>query len=269
MRGRLYRSALSLLALFLLGIAPEARSAEYTLVIQPILPAKTTKGAYQPLADYLSQQTGETITLVTAFNFFTYWETMKRGGEYDLILDAAHLTDFRIRRMDYRPLVKLPDVVSFSLVTAAETLVFSSDELVGKKIATLGSPSMGAVRLAELFPNPMRQPIIVEVNNSESAVDKLLQGEVSAAIIPSPIVGSYPELNTVTTTEQVPHMALSASPTVPRTVQERIRDALLKASTSPTGRKMLDEVKLAGFVKAEAATYDGFSQLLDGVWGYD
>lgn len=73
--GRLMFAAA--LALFSLHTLP-VRAAEYTLVVQPILPPSQTKKAFEPLAQYLSQATGQQIKLVTALNFLTYWETMKQ-----------------------------------------------------------------------------------------------------------------------------------------------------------------------------------------------
>jgi len=257
-----------LCCLMALLLTPVVRAAEYTLVVQPILPKDDIIRAYTPLAEYLSRQTGEEIRLVTAPNFLGYWERSKQAGEYDLVLDAAHLTAFRIERMNYEPLAKLPDVVSFSLVTGPDMLLFDPDELVGKRLATQGSPSLGAVRLNQMFPNPMRQPIIVEVEDSTLAVHKVFSGDVVAAMIPTPLVQANHGLNTVATTPQVPHMALSASPDVPAEVRDRIRRALLDAQRVPAGQAMLQQVNLPGFEPATVRQYQGYSELLEGLWGY-
>jgi ABC-type phosphate/phosphonate transport system substrate-binding protein len=238
------------------------------MVVQPIMtPAKTAK-AYQPLVDYLRQTTGQDIELVTARNFFTFWESMKKEDTYDLVLSAAHLSDYLIERMEYQPLARLPDQVSFSLVTGQETLIFSPGELIGQKVATMGSPSMGAVKLAELFPNPLRQPVIIEVPNSQAAVEKLQSGKAVAAIIPSPLVQQYPDLNTVSTTELTPHMCITASPEVPAEVQKALTQALTQASKTPKGQAMLKILNLPGFEPATSKLYSGYSRLLEGVWGY-
>jgi ABC-type phosphate/phosphonate transport system substrate-binding protein len=256
-------------ALTNLGAASTAGAAEYTLVVQPVQSPETTATAFQPLADYLSKATGEKIELVTALNFLTYWETMKKGDQYDLILDAAHFTDYRIKRLNYIPLVKVASVVSFSLVTRDDHAVLDTRELIGKRLAVLPSPSMGYVRLNQIFPNPLRQPVIVPVNNAEKAAELVKDGKADAAMIPSPMVGSRPYLYTVQTTAQVPHMALSASPRVPEVVRKAIRDALLSAPKTPAGRKLLANLNLgADFEPATVDVYAGYSRLLTGVYGY-
>jgi ABC-type phosphate/phosphonate transport system substrate-binding protein len=239
-----------------------------TLVVQPIMSPDQTTRAYQPLAQYLSEMTGQDIKLIAARNFFTFWESMKQDGKYDLVLSAAHLTDYLIERRNYHPLAKLPDSVSFSLVTGADTLLFSPDELIGQKIATLGSPSMGAVKLAELFPNPLRQPIIIEVANSQAAVAAVQSGKAVAAIIPSPLVQQYPDLNTIKTTEQTPHMCLTASGEISPELQKSLSKALLDAGKTQKGQAMLKALNLPGFQPATSKQYAGFANLLEGVWGY-
>jgi ABC-type phosphate/phosphonate transport system substrate-binding protein len=249
-------------------LCSHALAAEYHLVVQPIQSPEQTRASYQPLADYLSKATGQQIKLVTARNFVAYWETMKKGDEYDLILDAAHFTDYRIQRMKFKPLAKLKDVVSFALVTHEDNPVLEPMELIGKPIAVLPSPSMGAVRLAQLFPNPLRQPIIVKASDAQDAVDKIKQGKAVGAVIPSPMVGLFPFLYTVQTTKQVPHMALSASPRVPDQVQKDVRDAVLNANKTADGQAMLKALNFEAFEPATAKMYKGYAQLLQGVFGY-
>ncbi len=255
------------LLVLLLVAAQFAQAQSYSLVVQPILTPQQTSKAFTPLTSYLSRATGADIRLVTALNFVTYWETMKKG-DYDLILDAAHFTDFRIKRLGYRVLVRIPDTVSLTLVTAGDLLIFEPEELIGRRFGTLGSPSMPAVRANQLFPNPTRLPVFIDFANATDTVRALLDGEIDGAIIPSPLVQNYPELNTVLTTDPIPHIALSASPQVPAAMANRIREALLTIDRTPAGRRTMEALRLAPFVPATSGSYDGYAQLLDGVWGY-
>lgn len=240
----------------------------YNLVVQPIQSPETTRASFQPLVDYLHAATGADIKLVTARNFVSYWQVMKKGEEYDLVLDAAHFTDYRIERMGYTPLVKISSVVSLSLVTHEDNPVFEARELIGKPVALLSSPSMDAVRLVQLFPNALRQPVIVRVNDSREAAEKIREGKAAGALVPTPMVGAFPFLYTVTTTEQVPHMALSAGPSVPKDLQDKLREALLKTNQTPQGQKLLEALNFEAFEPADAKTYSGYGKLLQGVYGY-
>jgi len=257
-----------IILLLLLLLTPAVQAATYTFVVQPILPPDRTVEAFTPLTDYLSKNTGHTFKLVTALNFLSYWQNMKKGGKYDFILDAAHLTDYRIKRMNYKVLAKRADAVSYTLVTNENADVLEPEELIGKSLATIGSPSLGMLRLEEMFPNPLRQPVIVEVDNSLDSIKSVLEGKVQAAIVPTPLVSGFPELLTVVTTEQVPHIALSAAPNVPAAVQSTVQKLLLDASNSPEGQKMLADINFPSFEPTNASAYKGYAAVLEGVWGY-
>jgi len=243
-------------------------SQELKFAIQPILSAEKTKKVYAPLAEYLTKKIGITIKIVTASNWMSYWETMKKGKEYDIILDAAHFTDFRIKRLGYTVLAKIPNTVSYTLVTNDDDLVLDPKELTGKQIATPGSPSLGGIRLAEMFPNPIRQPIFIETPDSIEAIEKVLKGDVQAAIVPTPLLNKYRDLNPVITTAQVPHIAISVSSRVSKETRAAIKNALIFATDSKEGVEMLDAIQFPEFVNASPTTYAGQGKLLQGVWGY-
>lgn len=248
--------------------ASTAQAATYTFVVQPILPPDKTIAAFTPLTQYLSEKTGHTFKLVTALNFLSYWQNMKKPGKYDFILDAAHLTDYRLKRMNYKVLAKRADAVSYTLVTGEDADVIDPEELIGKSLATIGSPSLGMLRLEEMFPNPLRQPVIVEVDNSLDSIKKVINGKVQAAIVPTPLVGGFPELLTITVTEQVPHTAISAAPNVPADVRSAVKKLLIGADKTPEGQKMLADINFPSFEKTSPAAYEGYAGLLEGVWGY-
>lgn len=253
---------------FLSAISGNSIAEKYTLSVQPILPAKQIKANYLPLSKYLSKKTGHEFTIVSYRDFLTYWIRMKSGKNLHFILDAAHFTDFRIQRKGYQVLVKIPDTVSFTVVTHEDNFIFDMDELVSKRIASMPSPGVGAVRLNEMFPNPLRLPISIQARDSVDAANKVLDGSVDAAIIPSPLVGSFDRLNSVTSTEPVPHMALSVSPEVPEEVAQAVKKALLEAINTPDGKKMLEDLNFASFEDTSPETYAGYADMLDGVFGY-
>lgn len=252
-------------SVFLFG---NVHAEEYSLSIQPILSKDKIITAYQPLADYLTAKTGHTIVIKTYRNFFTYWQKMKRDDSFDLVLDAAHFTDYRIQNNGYTVLVKIPETVSFSLVTHEDFFVFEPEELILKYVATMPSPGLGGIRLYEIFDDPSRLPREVTVHNSNDAVAAIMEGHADAAIIPSPLVGNYDYLNTVLTTESAPHMGLSASPNVPLEVNNRIIKALVNANNTADGKLMLEKVGLSEFVETTKDEYSGYSELLKDVFGY-
>jgi len=237
------------------------------LVVQPIQNEARTREVFTPMAEFISAVTGRPCVLQTYPNFLSYWTKTQQPGSYDLALDAAHFTDYRITNQNFVVLVKQPGDVSFSIVVAQESLVFDPIELVGKDIATLGSPSVGAVRLDQLFTNPSRQPLIVEVDSAQQAMDMVGSGEIMAAIVPTPLVtqrmNTEGDISLVSTTDPLPHIALSAAPTVPIEVRDAIRKAFVEAAETDAGKRMLEATNLPGFEATDNGIYAGHASLLD------
>jgi hypothetical protein len=273
-RGDAWR-ARTLLAAGVMLVVPTplpAASDALVLLVQPILSEGRTREAFQPLADFLTAAAGTPFAIVTRPNFLAYWDTVRRHGAYDLVLDAAHFTDYRIRKMGFRVLAKIPDDVSYTLIVPDGNPVIDPMELVGKTIATLGPPSIGAARLGSMFPNPVRQPAIVEIASAEEGMRLVLNGKVAGAILPTPIVSQQMTraggISVVATTEPIPHIALSAGPKVPIPTQERIRSALLAAHRNADGRRMLAAIGFERLDPATAEIYANHGTILREYWGY-
>lgn len=259
--------------LLLCSVLP-ARSADHDLVlaVQPILDERQTRQAFQPLCDFLARASGRGCTLFTASHFYPYWEAARQGKDFNLVLDAAHFTDYRVQKLGFEVLAKIPDTVSYTLVTRNTDLIIDPTELVGKRVATLGIPSIGAARLNSLYPNPARQPVTVEVHDAERGITMLLERKVDAAILPTPIVSQQmargASINVVLTTDPIPHIALSAAATLDPALREVIRRALIQAHQTSRGQEMLKAIGFERFDAASASIYKGQAELLQQYWGY-
>lgn len=276
--GNIPKSLVSVIISVLLMVAGAPTASAYAdgdkleLAVQPILSEAKTKKAFKPLADYISKITGKQVVVKTMPNFMAYWSTIRLADSYDLILDAAHFTDYRSKKLGYKILAKIPDTVSYSLIVMAENFVFDPAELIGKRIATLGTPSIGAARLNALFPNPMRQPITVEVASAAEGINMLLNKKVFAAMIPTPLVSRTMaqgnDVSVVMVTEPAPHIAISASPKMNAKMVSIIRKGILDAKKTPDGKKMLKEIGFPQFDPANQKIYAGQSKMLQKYWGY-
>lgn len=251
---------------------PVAASNELVLAVQPILDEEQTRKVFQPLCDYLAKATGRACRIFTSPNFYAYWDHVRQSKAFNLVLDAAHFTDYRTQKLGYEVLAKIPDTVSYTLVTRDDNLILDASELVGKRVATLGIPSIGAARLNGLFPNPARQPVPIEVGAAENGIRMLLDDKVFAAILPTPIVSqqmaSGARVSVVLTTDPIPHIALSASSSLDASTRTILRNALLSAHNSENGRKMLKLIGFERFDPANTSVYLDQRKILKEYWGY-
>ncbi|MBE9516432.1 MAG: PhnD/SsuA/transferrin family substrate-binding protein [Proteobacteria bacterium] len=273
--GAIIRRTLFVLTLMTVSLSPtyaSSNSKSLDLYIQPVMDSIKTEQAYQPLAQYLAQLTGQEVNIRTSPNFLSYWSSVTKKKTNALYLDAAHFTAYRARKMGFEVIAKMPDSVSYSIIVRDSEMVFDASELVGRRIASLGAPSIGAARLGNMFPNPSRQPVLVEVFDSQSGIDMLLNNKVYAAIIPTPLVSALMnndgQVNVVTTTMLVPHIALSASPDISKDIVSKIRGALLGAVKTDKGKAMLKGIGFAKFEMASKATYAQQDKILNNYWGY-
>jgi len=259
-----------LATLFLALLTPAAQATgPLVLVVQPINSKATTQAYYGPLAAYLSKRSGRPVVLKPVSNYMSFWGMARREDQFDLALDAAHTTSYRILAHHDHVIAKVKSRVSYSVVTSDDAIILDMEELMGKRIATLPSPGLGGIRLLNMYPNASRQPVLVIVQNAEQAIAKLRKGEVDAAIIPSPMVSEYEGLNVVEVTEQVPAPAFTVSDKVSPQTASALRTVLLQMNRDEEGRQILSAAHISGFETAGDEDYADYHQLLTGVWGYD
>ena len=266
------RAAITLLALCCASAGTRADVSELVLGVAPLLSEAETRAQFQPLCDYLAAVTQLPCRVATRPNFLSYWETIRQGKDFNLVLDEAHFTDYRSQKMRYTVLAKIPDTVTYSLIVPNTTKIIDPARLAGRRIATLGIPSMGAAQLNGLFPKPSKQPIPVEVDNAAEGFALLRENKVAAAILPTPLVREEivrgAPFRVLLSTVPLPHMAVSVAPEVGANLRQSLHRGLLNAHKSDNGRAMLAHLGIERFDPANATVYKGQARILQEYWGY-
>lgn len=267
---RLYRVAL--LALLLVFFPARAEVRGFVLGVAPLLDETATHEQFQPLCDYLTRIVHQPCRVATRPNYLAYWDAMRRGDDYNLILDDAHFTDYRVQKMGYKVIAKIPDSVTFSLAIPQKMKIDDPAKLVGRRIATLGIPSMGAALLNGLFPQPSQQPILIQIDTAREGFDLLRNDKVNAVILPTPLVRDEiahgAPFRVLLSTAPIPHMGFSVAPDIDPATRRALRDALLGANKNDAGRAMLRRLGLERFDPASATVYSGYGRTLQEYWGY-
>lgn len=233
----------------------------FDFAVMPVRSQAKTEELYKPLMAYLSKATGKKIKLKSYNNFVNYWQDM-RTGKFDFALDAAHFVDYRVKTQENQVLVKIKDQVSFSLVSTEANSVIDTDELIGKSIACLPPPSRGNLQIDDFFTHPIRQPRKHEVKKYEEGVELMKAGKVHAAMMPTAMLGGFPDLVVIETTELWPHMGVTASAKVPTKVKAALAKALLSLSRDKKGAAILSKIGFVGFEPADHSVYDGYGKYL-------
>ena len=256
-------------AVALLIAALPVRAAEpLQMAIAPFLPEAELSEAYTPVADYLSRRLGQPVELKLFPNYLSFWEATRGGSEFDIALDAAPVTDFRVQRQDWQVVARFDGEVTQSLVTRDDDLVLSPRELVNKRVAVQPSPSVGALVLYQLFPNPVQQPTLVFEQTNRDVAAAVLEGKARAGVIPTPLVGGYTGLYPVVTTEPLPFLGFSVSPDMNERTRKALQQALLSFPETEEGQRILEEQSLTDIVPATNRYYAGNAELLVGTYGY-
>lgn len=262
-----FQSGYLFVFLLLMLLVGTSKANELTLAVNLGMTAEQAAEKYKPLVRYLGQVTGQRIKLQTSANMLAHWEMMRREG-YDLVLDNPAFTAYRAAKMDYTVIGKLPDVLSFTLVTHVDEMMFEPDEMIGRGVATQASPAMTALRLVEIYSNPMRQPSLIRVNTHTEALELVMKGKATGAMVPTGMIAGYQELNPVYTTEQTPAPGISVSARVGPELRDKIHQGLLDAHKSPSGRAMLNALNVPNIENANNAIYAGMEHMLEGLHGY-
>lgn len=228
---------------------------------------------YAPLAQYLSQVTGQKFVYEYPQNWLTYAHNMQQN-RYDILFDGPHFVSWRIHHLQAVPLVKLPQPhIWLILRKAGDHSLTNVSSLAGRLVCAPAPPNFGALVLVSMFPDPLSQPVFVQTKGWKAGYDGVLSGKCAATIVPDT---NYKLFDPSGTHEKIlyqhapyPNQAITASARIPRALRNRIRAALL----SPQGEAVLAGLrrryaKGRDFVVAHRAEYAGVDSILKGVWGF-
>jgi ABC-type phosphate/phosphonate transport system substrate-binding protein len=221
-----------------LSIFAATAQAEYVLSAPPRETPAQGQRMYGRLAEFLTGVLGKPVVYEHPGDWNTYARNM-REGRYDILFDAPHFAAWRLEKQGAQPLVKLPGVINFVLVThVAETGLNGPADLVGRQVCLLPSPSLGAVSAYAMYPNPVQQPEFVAMNGSwVDVADAVARGDCKAGVVRK---NDYQNLISAETrgvikvvgeTRELTNQGITVSDRVP-TVD---RDEMLIALTGPAG----------------------------------
>lgn len=246
--------------------------ADLILSAPPRESVEAGKKLYEPLAESLSQLTGEKVIYQHPENWHNYQKRLQ-NDEFDIVFDGPHFAAWRMSSLKAKPLVRLPGNLRFVLVVMEEDRKITEPKhLVGKTVCTLPSPNLGALTLYSMYPNPVLQPEFRQVSGGFKQVTKeLLAGKCRGAILRSSFF--YKKLpdnerdSILVIKESAP--IINQGITVSTRVGQESQSKMLKALTTSKGkqamRPILDRFSAEAntFIPARDEEYVGKNLLYD------
>lgn len=247
----------------------QANAATYRLTVEPNYPPAQAQEVYKPLLNYLSRSTGQTFVLKIAPNYHVHWRDMRNKAKVDFTFEEAHFSEYRIKRQRMIPLVRVVEPTKYTLLISDEMAAGGAEGLIGHRITSMSSPSLGYLLLGEIYRNPIAQPEIKSfAANLKDGVEMIFAGESDGAMVPSYIADQYSNLQPALVTREMPGRTLSAHETVPVDVRNKVRSAMLKLHLDNNLFDVISELGTAKFIPTSVAAYAGSEKVLSAAYGY-
>ncbi len=264
--GIALRAALLVATLLL---ASRAQAEDFTLLVEPSYPVDQAEEVYKPLVDYLSRTTGHKFKLVVPRNYHFHWRDLRQNAAVDFTYEEAHFIDYRVKRFGFEPLVKRTTPSAYVVLADEQFAEAGLAGLVGRRIISMPSPSLGFAMLAEMYTNPVSQPDFrSEASSWRDGVEMVFAGDAEAAMVPDYIASQYPNLVELRKSRAFPGTAVAAGPNVSAEVKQAVRDAMLALHGDPDAYSTLAELGATQYEPATAADFDGYDKMLSGFFGY-
>ena len=256
-----------------MAVSNAAARADLVLSAPPRESAAAGEKLYGPLAEYLSQVSGEKVTYRYPDNWGIYQALMTKG-EYDLVFDGPHFVSWRIARSRHAPLAALTGKLGFVVIVQQDDNQRKKvSDLAGKQVCGHSPPNLATLTLYDQFPNPSRQPRLVETQGFDAAYQGLLSGKCVGTVLPTEIHkrldGAGSRTRILYSSEAFPNQALTAGPRVTEAVRNRIKQALLSEAGQTTSRPVAAKFGASEFIAVSAGDYKGYDNLLRNVWGFE
>lgn len=231
------------------------------------------RAKYEPIAQYLSKVLKRNVVYKHPGTWGVYRTKMLRG-DYDIIFDGPHFNSYRAEKLNHNILAKVPIKHEFVVIVNKKNGRYKKmDQLAGRTFCAHAPPNLGTLTLLSQFPNPSRQPSIINTKGWDKIYKGVVDGKCTAGILPLANLRKLDrngrQMKIVFRHHAMPNQAFSAGPRLNSHEQRKIAHALIsREATIPTAK--LREAYGVGkqFKPANNKEYAGISNYLKNEWGY-
>lgn len=241
--------------------------AEYVFSAPPRESLQKGISVYKPIADFLTQATGEQFSYFHPETWTEYSAKM-HAEKFDLVFDGPHFVDWRVNNIGHTVMLKLPKIGRWTLITRKDDLSINTiNDMVGKKACAPGSPNFGMLNMMSHFTDPDKQPVHVKVKGWINVFNSVKSGKCDVGVLPNTNHNVFDKNREYTKSIHrhlpYPNQGVTYGPRISYSLAEKIKTALL----SKDGQEALLNLRKrysAGkkLVSAENEEYDGVRLVL-------
>lgn len=255
------------------SMVPSIASAEVKFGILPRLTTLDIYAMFRPLEEYLTKETGEKVSIVTAKDFAAYKE-MVRAGQVDLGFANPLIYIELKNNMDLTPLALASELKAGTkfrgiIIARKDSKINGLQDLKGKKLLFVDKDSAAGYIFQmfllsksgmDLHKDFVTLPFAKKHDNVTIAV---INGNADAGGIREDDLAKMKgkvdisQLKIVGFTEYFPNWPVFATPRLNKDIAMKIQAALLKLKPkSPQSEKILGIAGLDGFATVKDKNYD-------------
>lgn len=253
--------------LLLVLLYPLESLAEYLFTAPPRESVERGNEIYRPIADFLSNVTGEKFIYRHPQNWTDYSRGMQ-NEEYDLVFDGPHFVSWRIQNIKHDVILKLPQLMIWRVIASKnDSSIQTLDDLVGKTVCAPKSPNFGMLTMMSHFPNPDREPIHVVTKGWKDGYKGVVDGKCQAAVLPKTNHKKFDpkqeQTRSIHNHLPYPNQAITAGTDITPDLKSKVIEALLSEEGQQALSNLRDRfTRGAELVSAENEEYEGISMVL-------
>jgi phosphonate transport system substrate-binding protein len=231
----------------------------YTFAAFPRRPAVNMHTMWRPLLDRLEQELGITFKLKLYENMDAFEEDVKRGTP-DFIFSAPYHSVLARREQGYIPLLRGSGLISGILVVKKGSAIHGVIDVHHQDVAFVGARNVCTFLVRYYLSQEHTKLNFKQLysGSSENVFKHVLVGKVVAgSVLDIELRNADPatraQLRIIYETPKVKPHPISAHPRVPRDVQERFSDTVVRLWHDTEGQALLKAVRFIDPVRADYA----------------
>jgi hypothetical protein len=234
------------------------------------------RATYEPLVKAMSEAIGEQVRYVYPRGFIEYSVSMQKG-QYDIVFDGPHFSQWRVANLNHTILVNLPENLQFFVVIPqARTNVNTLRDLVYVSVCAQMTPQLGTLMLLYNYYERAAEPKMRLVHGEEKVFSEFSKGKCTAAVLRDK------RFYKISKADRAAYKVIYTSAVAPNdaiTVNDKFtqeqRKALVALLTNPETMKVAGPIfdrfsrNAVAFDLAEPDKFKGLDQLLLLAFGWD